>query len=91
MIQIVDIRGSGKTSKLMLLAQENNGIFVCFNPDAMKVKAKAYGLTGFDIISFSDYIEKKYTPHKPIYIDELEHFVRSMFGDIEGYSLTIGD
>ena len=39
MIRIIDERGSGKTSRLMLLAKENNATFVCSNPSAMKVKA----------------------------------------------------
>ena len=45
MYQIIDKRGSGKTSRLMLLAQENNGIFVCANPYGMREKAKNYDLT----------------------------------------------
>ena len=40
MYQIIDKRGSGKTSRLMLLAQENNGVFVCANPYGMREKAK---------------------------------------------------
>jgi len=40
MIRIIDGRGTGKTSKLMLLAKENNAVFVCSNPRAMKYKAE---------------------------------------------------
>ena len=35
MYRIIDTRASGKTSRLMLLAKENNGVFVCANPYAM--------------------------------------------------------
>jgi hypothetical protein len=35
MIRIIDGRGTGKTSRLMLLAKEHNALFVCDNPDAM--------------------------------------------------------
>jgi hypothetical protein len=93
MFQIIDSRGSGKTSRLMLLAKENNGVFVCANPDAMKVKARAYGLTGFDIISYYDLVSKKHEyDKKPIFIDELDMFVaRTLTKDVKGYSLTIGD
>ena len=91
MIQVIDTRGSGKTSRLMLLVKENNGILVCANPDAMRVKAHAYGLVGFDIISYYDYAEGKYDRHKPVFIDELEYFVRSLGNNLSGYSLTIGD
>jgi len=37
--QIIDKRGSGKTGRLMLLAQERDGYLVCSNPEAMMVKA----------------------------------------------------
>ena len=32
MYRIIENRGTGKTSRLMLLAKENNAIFVCSNP-----------------------------------------------------------
>lgn len=35
MYRIIDGRASGKTSRLLLLAKENNGIVVCANPSAM--------------------------------------------------------
>ena len=44
MIRVIDGRGSGKTSKLMEIAKENNAMFVCSNPQAMEVKARAYGI-----------------------------------------------
>lgn len=91
MYKIIDGRGSGKTSRLMLLAKENNGVFVCANPDAMKVKAHAYGLVGFDIISYYDFIERKYDTHKPTFVDELDCFVRSLSNNLQGYTITIGD
>ena len=48
MYRIIEGRGTGKTLRLMLLAKENNGVIVCSNPHAMRQKAIAYGLTGFD-------------------------------------------
>lgn len=91
MYKIIDNRGSGKTSRLMLLAKENNGIFVCANPDAMKVKSRAYGLVGFDIISYYDFTEHKYDTHKPVFIDELDRFVEYQNGKLNGYTITTGD
>lgn len=88
MIQIIDERSSGKTSRLMLLAKENDGVLVCANPIAMKDKAYAYGLTGFDIISYCDYIQHNYDYGKQCYIDELEHFVRSLGNNLSGYTLS---
>ena len=74
-------------------AKENNGILVCSNPSAMHSKALAYGLTGFDIISYKDYFESNYDFNKKTYIDELEIFVKYLIGDdnFSGYTLSIGD
>lgn len=92
MFHIIDNRGSGKTSRLMLLAKEHNGILVCANPYAMKDKAISYGLTGFDIISYIDYMTGNYDINKPLFIDELDRFLQIISEDnIAGYSLTIGD
>jgi len=91
MYQVIDVRGSGKTGRLMLLAKENNGIFVCSNPDAMTYKAHAYGLTGFDIISYYDYLNHNYEQGKMVFIDELDMFVKYLGDNLSGYSLTIGD
>jgi hypothetical protein len=91
--RIVEERGTGKTKKLMIAAKENNGILVCSNPSAMHSKALAYGLTGFDIISYKDYFESNYDFNKKTYIDELEIFVKCLIGDdnFSGYTLSIGD
>ena len=39
MYRIIDGRGTGKTSRLLLLAKENNGIVVCAYPEWMREKA----------------------------------------------------
>ena len=56
MIKIIDKRGTGKTSRLMLLAKEQEGIIVCSDPDIYQKKAWNYGLTGIDFISYHTYI-----------------------------------
>ena len=95
MYQIIDKRGSGKTSRLMLLAQENNGIFVCANPYRMREKAKNYGFSGFEIVSYQDFLKQNYSYYdKMVFIDELESFVKSLgnkFNNLNGYSLSLGD
>ena len=91
MYQIIDTRSSGKTSRLMLLAKESNGVFVCAQPDVMKEKAWKLGLLGFDIISYKDYLEHNYPYGKMVFIDELDCFVKSLGNNLSGYSLTIGD
>lgn len=91
MIQIIDKRSSGKTSRLMLLAKEHNAKFVCANPRAMEIKAKAYGLDGINFISYHDFVTN-YDEDKYV-IDELDLFTQSIAGDSEliGYSLTINE
>ena len=58
MYRIIDNRNTGKTSRLLLLAKEHNGIVVCMWPKAMQEKAYAYGLTGIDFMSYNDFIQK---------------------------------
>lgn len=91
MIRIIDERGSGKTSRLMLLAKENNATFVCSNPNAMKVKAQAYGLTDINFISYHDFVTSYEEGN--FVIDEIELFIQAIMGDnkLIAYSLTTGD
>ena len=57
MYRIIDGRGTSKTSRLLLLAKENNGIVVCAWPHAMREKAYSYGLTGIDFMSYEEFIQ----------------------------------
>ena len=89
MKQIIDNRGTGKTSRLFLLAKENNGIVVCHNPQVMRDKAYAYGIVGVDFISYSEYAHMFHfhlPQDKPIYIDELSCFLKYLDKNICGYS-----
>lgn len=90
MYRIIDGRSTGKTSRLMLLAKENNGIIVCANPEALRQKAYNYGITGIDYISYRDYINLLHgvNIHRNIYIDEIEGFLKALNPTISGYSLS---
>lgn len=90
MIRIIDKQGTGKTKKLMLAAKESGGTIVCSNPEAMRNKSYAYGLTGIDFISYYDYLNS-YDAKPPFYIDELENFLSILVSRIDGYSLTMED
>ena len=57
MYRIIDGRGSGKTSRLLLLAKEHDGIVVCANPNSMREKAHRYGLTGIEFMSYIEFID----------------------------------
>ena len=93
MIRIIDGQSTGKTGRLMLLAKENDALFICDNPDAMRVKANAYGITGLQFISYYDYIENNYdTDKENIVIDELEVLLKHMLnGHLVGYTLSNTD
>ena len=93
MIRIIDNRGTGKTGRLMLLAKEHNALFVCNNPDAMRVKAEAYGITGIQFVSYYDYLKSNYDTNKEnVVIDELETLLKYMLnGHLIGYTLSDND
>lgn len=91
MYRIIGERGSGKTSRLMLLAKETGGVIVCSNSRAMQEKARAYGISGLDFVSYSDFVRHP-NLYKKFYIDELECFISYIFGHgMEGYSISKED
>ena len=91
MYRIIDDRGSGKTSRLMLLAKETNSIIACVNPYAMKEKAHAYGITGLTFISYEELLTQSWTDYN-IMIDEMELFVKyQLSGILKGYTLSNED
>lgn len=92
MYRIIDNRGSGKTSRLMLLAKETGAKIACSNPSAMRQKAYAYGITGIDFIPYSDLFNGAIDPEDKVMIDELELFIRDFIdGQFIGYTLSKDD
>lgn len=90
--RIIDSRGSGKTSRLMLLAKETGSKIACGNPSAMRQKAYAYGFTGIEFIPYSHLLDGSVDPEDKVMIDELEAFVREyMDGTLTGYTLSSED
>ena len=91
MYRVIGGRGSGKTLQLMLLAKENNAIIACSNPNALRQKALAYGITGLDFISYRNLLELDYENNN-IMIDEIELFIKNYLdNNLVGYSLTNED
>ena len=86
MIKITGSSSTGKTTRLLLLAKENNGIIVCKNIYKMRNKAYMYGLTGIDFISYNDYICIPKDNTRPIYIDDLSEFLKVYDNNIIGYT-----
>ena len=92
MYRIIDNRGSGKTSRLMLLAKETGSKIACNNPQAMRQKAYAYGITGIDFIPYSDLFNGVIDSTDKVMIDELEVFIREYIdGQLTGYTLSKDD
>lgn len=91
MYRIIDKRGSGKTSRLMLLAKEQDATIICSNPDAFAYKAKAYGLTDIKFISYDDYWDNPGDYSGPFLIDELDAFLKAFDERLDGYCLTLDD
>lgn len=92
MYRIIDKRGSGKTSRLMLLAKETGATIVCSNPDAFEYKAKQYGLNDIEFISYENYFNEliEDCPKKYL-IDELDGLLQYWDNNIIGYCLTPDD
>ena len=92
MYRIIDSRGSGKTSRLMLLAKETGSKIACSNPIAMRQKAYAYGITGIEFIPYSDLFNGAIDTNDRIMIDEIEVLLNNYIdGCLTGYTLTNED
>lgn len=86
MYRIIDKKCSGKTSRLLLLAKENNGIVVCKDPQKMRDKAYGYGITGINFISYKEFFHNH--PTQPCYIDEIDLFLNSINMNVDGYTIS---
>lgn len=92
MIRLINGRSTGKTLQLMLLAKENNAMFACSNPSAMREKAYNYNLTGINFIPYNALFSGEIEDNEPIVIDEIELFVKEFIdGKLVGYSLSNED
>ena len=92
MYRIIDSRASGKTGRLMLLAKETGAKIACSNPQAMRQKAYAYGITGVEFIPYSDLFNGAIDLDDKVMIDEIETLLRDYIdGKLIGYTLTNGD
>lgn len=89
MYSIIDGRGTGKTSRLMLIAKENDATFVCMHPDKMREKAYAYGITGINFISYREAAE----PGRKgkIVIDDMDRFINYVTFPCEVIGYTLSD
>ena len=90
MIKIIDGRGTGKTSRLILLAKKTGATIVSSDPRYIELLAKEYGITGLNIITYNQYLSSQYDySNKKILIDEVEGLLQRLPGDCIGYSISI--
>lgn len=93
MYKIIDTKSSGKTGRLMLLVKENGGVLACSNPKAMEEKARGYGITGIEFISYYDLLFGG-IKYDNIYIDDLEFFSQyalMRIGTVKGFTISLED
>ena len=93
MYKILRKRGTGKTTSLITLAKENGATLVVANPDYTVQKMYQLGITGVNIISYTEFYENcpEYFA-KPYMIDDIDGFVEAIFGrKLIGYSASIDD
>lgn len=91
MYRIIDKRGSGKTSRLMLLAKETGATIVCSNPDAFEYKAKSYGIEGLKFITYGEFLLNHTGKREHYLIDEIDGLLKSININVIGYCLTLED
>ena len=94
MIRFIEQRGTGKTYRLLRMAEMNEGIFVCGSPNTMKRFAESHKIDA-EKIQFMRYSQlldgTLHGNRKPVYIDELEFFLQHIHPYIEGYNFSLED
>lgn len=93
MYKILRKRGTGKTTSLITLAKENGATLVVANAGYTVHKMYQFGITGVNIISYAEfYANRQEYFAKPYMIDDIDGFVKSIFGrKLIGYSASIDD
>ena len=83
-------KGTGKTRALLERVKAEDGIIVCDDTIAMRERAYNYGITGLNIISYDELYKCKVDSYnKPLYIHDINEFIRHNFPEVKGYSLNI--
>ncbi len=93
MVRFFELKGTGKSFRLMQMAYANDGIFVSRDEKIAMEMAEEWGFDPKKItfMSFHDFIyggDRDY--NKPIFIDEAENMLQYMAqGHLRGYSIGI--
>lgn len=86
MEKIIDNRGTGKTTKLVKEASENDGVIVCSYPPYVKELNDE-----IIVLTYGEYIQcllKGTVINHPIYIDEIDGFLSHLDKNIKGYTIS---
>lgn len=82
-------RGCGKTKMLIEEANKVNGVVVCSNPEAMRIKARSWGYNNVTFMSYASAKDEKIP--KDSFIDEYERFLQACQPHLKGYTYTIDE
>lgn len=82
--KIIREPGSGKTKDLMMLCAESGATLVCRNPEAMLVKAHAYGCN-INIISYLDFLQTSAFSQNNAYLDDIDEFLEIIGCNVLGF------
>lgn len=97
MIKIIGKRGSGKTTRLLKIANESNAMILTANSRALREKAKNLGYSrDLEIIGFGDLERDNYSFNKNVLVDDIEailqYLLERYYGlKVEGFSTTLED
>ena len=85
---IVGHSSTGKTRKLLEVAKETNAVVVCWNPEAMRVKAQNYGIFGLEFYGYDDIRDIR--EGRNIVVDELKDFFKyALDYKLDGFNMTV--
>ena len=91
MKQIIDKRGSGKSSRLLLMAKQHGSTVVCHYPSRLKEKALMYGITGVDFMDYETFLTQPKDAYTSYYIDDISDFLKFIHTGVIGYSDSIDE
>jgi hypothetical protein len=89
--KIVDVRNSGKTTRLIKMSAETGAYIVCDNPHYVAFMAESLNYNIPFPLSYYEFVERKYYGKnmKGFLIDEIDHLVQYIARDIKILGLTM--
>jgi len=89
MIRIIRENSTGKTKELLLEANKlDNACIICKNPEKMRDKALAYGITKLDFVAYGE-VANLAGSQKQFFIDDMDAFLESLPFTVAGYDLSL--